>query len=451
MPNSPDSLGSSPKPLEVIIVGGGPCALATAISVTLAGHKATIFEAAEKAHSFGAGLQSSPNGTQLFSRWGLYDILKPVATAPTLLHIHSLDGRPLARRESYEDEVLRRYGSPLWTFQRVDLQAGLHRRAIELGVNINYSSRVIEFASSRPGIELENGERHHGDLVVVADGTWSTLRSKVLGEPINPQPTGDMAYRIDIDRAQIQDKELLKLMSLQQIRLWVGPGSFAVGYPVGGGTKFSVLLLLPDNFQTGNSSASAIIEEMRKRLKDWDPISMSLTAMLDVVRRVNKWRLVHGELFIRGNYSSEEISLTNDISTVPPPPTLLASQTMCVLAGDCGHSIPPFLEQSLNLGLEDAATLGCLLSHVTSLTQLPRATALYDRLRTSRARELLEETEIHEGELRMANGKLQMRRDNEMAESLNKDNDWMYPKIQEWIWSYDAYEEAEKAYLNEPY
>lgn len=109
---------------------------------------------------------------------------------------------------------------------------------------------------------------------------------------------------------------------------------------------------------------------------------------------------------------------------MPPPPTLVSSQATCILAGDCGHSIPPFLEQGLNLGLEDAAALGCLLSHVTSRAQLPRATALYSRLRTERASELLEETEIHENELRMPNGKFQMRRDNEMAQSFDNDSDW---------------------------
>lgn len=266
--------GSSPIALEVLIVGGGLCGLATAISVTLAGHKATVFEAADSIHAFGAGLQSSPNGTRLFSRWGLHDILKPVATAPTLLHIHSFDGKPIARREGYENEVLCRYGFPLWTLHRVDFQAGLHRRAMALGVTIHYSSNVTELDTSKPDIVLANGQRYGGDLVVVADGAYSTLRSKVLGRAINPKPTGDMSYRLDIDSTQILDPELLELMSAPQIRLWVGPGSYAVGYPIGGGTKFSVLFLVPDSFPAGISSetSSAIVEEMKKRFEDWDPM-----------------------------------------------------------------------------------------------------------------------------------------------------------------------------------
>lgn len=84
--------------------------------------------------------------------------------------------------------------------------------------------------------------------------------------------------------------------------------------------------------------------------------------------------------------------LINDIHTVPPPPTMVSPEATCVLAGDCCHSIHPFLAQGLNLGLEDAATLGQLLSHVTSSNQLSKALALYDRLRTERAGKLLDET-----------------------------------------------------------
>lgn len=84
--------------------------------------------------------------------------------------------------------------------------------------------------------------------------------------------------------------------------------------------------------------------------------------------------------------------LIDDTRTVPPPSTMVSPEATCVLAGDCCHSIPPFLAQGLKLGLEDAAMLGHLLSHVASSTQLSKALALYDRLRTERAERLLNET-----------------------------------------------------------
>lgn len=91
---------------------------------------------------------------------------------------------------------------------------------------------------------------------------------------------------------------------------------------------------------------------------------------------------------------SKVARLINEIHTVPPPPTMISPEATCVLAGDCCHSFHPFLAQGLNLGLEDAATLGQLLSHVTSSNQLSKALALYNRLRADRAGKLLDETYV---------------------------------------------------------
>jgi salicylate hydroxylase len=92
---------------------------------------------------------------------------------------------------------------------------------------------------------------------------------------------------------------------------------------------------------------------------------------------------------------------------VPPPPTMVSPDTTCVLAGDCCHSLLPFLGQGLSLGLEDAATLGQLLSHVKAISQMPKAVAMYDRLRTERARKIDHETGLQVNKLHLFYGGLQ--------------------------------------------
>lgn len=103
----------------------------------------------------------------------------------------------------------------------------------------------------------------------------------------------------------------------------------------------------------------------------------------------------------------EAEQLTDEIRTVPPPPTISSPERTCVLAGDCCHSLHPFLAQGLNLGLEDAATLGQLLSHVTSPNQLPKMVASYDRLRTDRATKIFDETRAQVEKLRWSGEELQ--------------------------------------------
>lgn len=274
MSRSPVSIApSAPAAIDVLIVGGGLCGLAVAISVALSGHRATVFEAFETTHPFGSGLYIPPNGTRLLSRWGLSDILKPVLTAPKTSQIHNLDGRLLASRgDNYDEEFLRQYQFPLWTLHRVDLQRGLTRRALDLGVNIHYSSRIIDIDRFKPTITFETGEKRRGDLVVVSDGTWSALRRKVLEQDITPQQAGYTAYRITIDRGQVQDRDLLDLMSSTQGRRWVGQGSYALCFPIRGGIQLSVLLIVPTTISSGVSSTSAIIEELKKLAETWDPL-----------------------------------------------------------------------------------------------------------------------------------------------------------------------------------
>ncbi|KAF2715499.1 FAD/NAD(P)-binding domain-containing protein [Pleomassaria siparia CBS 279.74] len=399
---------SSSTRLNVLIVGGGLCGLATAISVTLAEHKATVFEAASRSHPFGSGIQSSPNGTRILSRWGMNEILEPVITVPETFQLHSLNGELVSLRENFAQEVVKKYKSPFWTVHRVDLQTGLLRRARDLGVDIHYSSRVSKVGNEGTTIQLTNGDTCRGDLVVIADGTWSALRLELFGMTANPQPTEYMCYRITVDVARVHDQELLEIVNTPQCRTWIGPGGYVVGYPIRAGRLFCLQVIVKDNSNQGDLSLGAITEELKLRFEKWDRI---LITMLGAVQRANKWRLVQ----------------------VPPPPLETSPGEMYVLAGDCYHSLLPFLAQGLNMGLEDAATLGSLLGNVTSTTQLPKAVVMYHKLRTARAMRILEETDAYRENLQLTNG----------------EHEKTSCKAQDLIWSYDAYKEAEVAYLTE--
>jgi len=56
------------------------------------------------------------------------------------------------------------------------------------------------------------------------------------------------------------------------------------------------------------------------------------------------------------------------------------------LIGDAAHAMTPYLAQGAAMGIEDAATLGAILSHPTfsSPSTLPQALALYEELRLER-------------------------------------------------------------------
>lgn len=260
----------SPTTLKVLIVGAGPCGLATAIAVTLSGHTATVFEACDGPQPFGAGVLSSPNGTRLLSRWGMDEILRPARMVPQVLQLKNLKGEAIDQRERFDDEVLRAYGFPLCTYHRADLQAGLLRKARELGVEVNFSSRVIDIDVRERAIKLQSGNSYEGDLVVVADGTWSALRSKVLGQIAQPRLTGDVAYRVTIDLENIDKNEVLELTHTAQLRIWAGSNAHITGYHVRGCNQFTLMIVIEDDSGMESSSMQAIVEELRDRLHGSD-------------------------------------------------------------------------------------------------------------------------------------------------------------------------------------
>jgi salicylate hydroxylase len=214
----------------------------------------------------------------LLLKWGLGGLLGPLLTSPRATRVHNFNGEILAGWDDYAEEVLRRYGSPFWTLHRVDLQCGLTRRAIDLGVQIQYSCRVIDVDSSQTTITFSNGEKRCGDLVVVAAGAVglsSMPQRKGLAQDMVPQPaaTGYMAYRITVDCRQVCDKGLLGLASSLESRMWVGQDSYALCYPIRGGTQLSVLLVISTKVSSANSTqCMTAIEELRKLTETWDPL-----------------------------------------------------------------------------------------------------------------------------------------------------------------------------------
>ena len=92
------------------------------------------------------------------------------------------------------------------------------------------------------------------------------------------------------------------------------------------------------------------------------------------------------------------------------------------MAGDSCHPILPYMAQGFNLALEDAAVLGSVLSRATSTRQLPKATAIYEKLRRARTQKMHEETFRHGKEFQLPDGLEQEQRDRDFAASFEPDD-----------------------------
>lgn len=64
------------------------------------------------------------------------------------------------------------FGAPYYLIHRAHLHEVLHKRAVELGVNIKLNSGVVKYNPDEPSFELKDGTTVPADLIIAADGEW---------------------------------------------------------------------------------------------------------------------------------------------------------------------------------------------------------------------------------------------------------------------------------------
>jgi salicylate hydroxylase len=323
---------------------------------------------------------------------------------------------------------------------RVDLQRCMASRVKELGVTLRLNAKVkkLDLHGPSPSVTLESGEHIQGDVILCADGLWSQTRSQFLGRPSPAILTGDLAYRIVIDAADLHgpDAEQLRdFIASSSVNFWVGPNTHVVAYTMRGGETYNIVLLCPDNLPSHVTKTAGDIEEMRRLFEPWDPI---LRKFLDQVKEVAKWKLMW----------------------LDPLPEWVNKEGTFVMLGDACHPMLPYLAQGANSSLEDGAVFGYLLgsvSYATRHAQLPRFADMYQRLRKERGEMIAKETFKQRHDFHLEDGEEQESRDRLMLSMLGKElrgdfpSRWTCPRVQRWLYGYDAYQEVEEEFRQNPF
>ncbi|KAH0354221.1 FAD/NAD(P)-binding domain-containing protein, partial [Aureobasidium melanogenum] len=358
--------------LNIIIVGAGLGGLGAAISLLLAGHKVHVLESASKIAEVGAGIQVLPNSSRVLIQWGLEERLLRHVTFPDECMMLGWKGERLSSMDFVD--ATKEYGTPFWDFHRADLHKALLDRAVELGASFSINARVIDIryeedAKDTATVILKSGERLTADLVVGADGIFSTCRDLLLGTPSPPTPTGDLAYRVLLDtKAMKEDPELAPLLDKpHKVRYWMGPGAHAVNYVLRDGELFNMVLLVPDDMPADATTLDGNVEEMIELYKDWDP---RIPKLLALCQSVQKWKLCF-RAGLESSWSNEDVTF--------------------VLLGDCVHATLPYLASGAGMSLEDGATLGFCLGKIKnkSYQEKQKALGVYEDCRRVRTESIV--------------------------------------------------------------
>ncbi|WP_101790477.1 NAD(P)/FAD-dependent oxidoreductase [Nonomuraea indica] len=144
--------------IDVLVAGGGPAGLATAIHAALAGMEAVVVEPRTAPVDKACGEGLMPGGVAALAAMGVHP------AGRRLRGIHYLDGRHQARAAFGDADGL--------GVRRTVLHAALARRAAELGVT-TVTGRVRDIRQDRDGVEAA-GLRAR--WLVAADGLHSPAR-----------------------------------------------------------------------------------------------------------------------------------------------------------------------------------------------------------------------------------------------------------------------------------
>lgn len=321
---------------NVLIAGGGIGGLSAALACTRAGAGVALFERNAVFSEFGAGIQLSPNIVKILYGWGLREALSEVAAFPDRLQVRSASSGAELGRLRLGEEIARRYGAPYLTIHRADLHAVLLAALQQQGgATLHLSSPVNGFEQTETDValQLDHDQLARGDLLVGADGGWSSIRQQLLNDG-TPQPTGHLAYRALISQARLP----IHLRS-SQVTAWLGPQMHVVQYPVRRGKWLNVVAIVHGQVQGDMShwDHSGNAAELQQRLQ------ATCKPLKDLIQAVPNWRL--WALSIR------------------PPMRFAREQASgrVALLGDAAHPMVPYLAQGAGMAIEDAAVLARVL------------------------------------------------------------------------------------------
>ena len=392
---------------QAIVSGSGIGGLAAALAMARAGWGVDLLEKTDAFSEVGAGVQLGPNVVKLLQAWGLGSGLEAVAAFPDELIVRSAVNAEQLGKLRLGARMAERYGARYATVHRADLHNLLLDAVGQTGARLHLACSLTSFTDYADGVEAQTaqGGNMEADVLIGADGLWSTVRQQLLGDG-PPRVSGHLAYRALVPQASLPEKHRSRCVTV-----WLGPRLHVVHYPVRRGELLNIVAVVH-----GNIPANAIAS--------WDhsangagleaALQGTPAALRDLIHAVGYWRLW---------------------PLCDRPPMQAADQQArgrIALLGDAAHPMRPYLAQGAGMAIEDAFELGRQLETLVSgndfaVLDVPQALQRYADQRWQRNARVQTRAQRN-GNIFHADGLLRVARDTSMKLLGEKllDMPWLY-------------------------
>lgn len=233
----------------IVIAGGGIGGFGTALALAKKGRPVHLLEQADEFAEVGAGIQLGPNVWKMFEQLGLTEAMSEYAVFPDeMVAIDALSGERIFSAP-LGDAIVEANGYPYGVIYRPDL----HNVLIEAcrtqpNVTLTTGQQVVDFEDTGEMVRVStaSGESHEGSALIGADGLWSNIREKLVGDG-KPRVSGHIAYRAVIPTPEVPDEN-----RVNKVVLWAGPKTHLVHYPLHKWEKFNLVVVFhSDRYEEG--------------------------------------------------------------------------------------------------------------------------------------------------------------------------------------------------------
>src|SRR5262245_37344437 len=214
---------------RLVIAGGGIGGLAAALGLARKGYRSILLEEAPRLGEIGAGIQLGPNAFHAFDYLGVGDMARGMAIyIDSLRLMDALTGHEITRVPLGE-AFRARFRNPYAVVHRGELHNVFVKDCLAHKlIEIRTGAEVVDYKQDGTSIDaiLVDGERVAGSALIGADGLWSNVRKRMVGDGA-PRVSGHTTYR-----SVIPVDEMPPGLRWNAATLWAGPKCHIVHYPL---------------------------------------------------------------------------------------------------------------------------------------------------------------------------------------------------------------------------